>query len=350
VEGYVRNEGFIFNYGTIFLTGNWENLTSYNEGTGRLHLVGTSTQVINHNGQLIYALEVSGAGEKKLIGNLTVTGELLLNEGILTPAAGSILLVEEKATVHGGSASSHINGPLFLVGTGYKFFPVGKHGDYAPVILEDITGASLVTGFEVFESNTYALTSSLRAISPARYWLRTQLAGTILQGLISLPFNAADKLTSLENVVVAQAGEDGSPFESLGQSSLSGDLLDGRVTSKDLITGKQFAVGTSQAVTGKGLFFIPNAFSPASFNPEEQVVKLYGETLSGSGFVFRVFDRWGNQVFENNSLQDMATRGWPGIHAVSGQVLQAGVYTYLLQAHTKDGQGFRKSGTITLIR
>jgi hypothetical protein len=60
---------------------------------------------------------------------------------------------------------------------------------------------------------------------------------------------------------------------------------------------------------------------------------------------FKVFNRWGQQVFEANS-PDFA---WSGTGA-DGRLLMEGVYSYVLQAVDFQGQEVQETGTITLIR
>ena len=352
VAGNFRNEGFFFNYGTVALAGNWDNPSSYHEGNGTFVLNGTGTQRLRHNGQSFYNLVLDGGGEKQLADNATVTHLVRLQNGLLTPAAGSTLLLADGVVVEGGSAASYVNGRLFHEGSGYKFYPIGKNGTYAPITLEDILGAAPVTGFEVFTPNPHTAfeAAGLARLSGARYWQRTQLSGAITEARIGLGFDAADGLPAPDSAVVAEAKDAASPFRSLGGRLTSGTAAAGMVSSKDLITGNLFAVGIGRPALASGAFFIPNAFAPASPHDEEKVLKLYGSRFAEGGFLFAVYDRWGNVVFQTSSPARMTAAGWEGTHGQTGLPLAGGVYTYLVRGNTTDGGSVRKAGTITLIR
>ena len=350
VAGNFRNEGFFFNYGTVALAGNWENRSSYHAGNGTFILNGTAAQTLRHNGQSFYNLVLAGGGEKKLEDNATVTHRFGLQNGLLSPAAGIVLRLADGVTIEGGSAASYVNGRLFHEGSGYKFYPVGKNGSYAPLTLEDVLGATPVTGFEVFVPNPYAAVGpGLDRLSGARYWQRTQLSGSITEATIGLSFGAADGLPAPDSVVVAEAKDAASPFRSLGQRITSGTAAAGTVSSKETITGNLFAVGIAPLGPAGGAFFIPNALAPASLHDEEKVLKLYGSRFAEGGFLFAVYDRWGNVVFQSNSPARMTATGWEGNNG-GGLPLAGGVYTYLVRGKTTDGQSVRKAGTITLIR
>jgi hypothetical protein len=350
VAGSFRNEGFFFNYGTVALAGNWENRSSYHAGNGTFILNGTSPQLLLHNGQSFYDLVLDGGGEKKLEDNATVTRRFRLQSGLLTPASGSVLLLADGVTIEGGSAASYVNGRLFQEGSGYKLYPIGKDGSYAPITLEDVLGAAPVTGFEVFAPNPYqAVESGLHRLSGTRYWQRTQLSGSLTEARIGLSFDAAVGLPALDSVVVAEAKDAASPFRSLGQRTASGTASAGTVSSKDMVTGNLFAVGISRLAPAAGAFFIPNAFAPASPHGEEKVLKLYGSRFAEGSFLFTVYDRWGNVVFQSSSPARMIATGWEGNNG-NGLPLAGGVYTYLVRGKTTDDQPVRKAGTITLIR
>lgn len=351
VQGSVQNTGTIINFGTITLSGDWNNQGSYNEGTGEISLNGSSAQSIAHKGQSFYQLTTDGSGEKILQEDATVTGKLTLQKGLLTPYADTKFLVAANAKTEGGSADSYVNGRLLQEGTGTKFFPIGKAGHYAPVTLVDITGITPVVGFEVFSPNPNTLLGpGLRQVSPARYWQKTMVSGTLTDAYIQLGFDAEDKLPLLNSVVIAEADGLNSPFRSLGQQTLTGDLTSGTALSKQSITGTVFAIGTGAEVTTMmAKVFIPNAFSPLSSHPEEKSLKVYGQ-LVPQDFLFRLYNRWGGLVFESRSLDEMQTEGWTGVNRTTGQEEALGVYTYTVQGKYEDGQSFKRAGTTTLVR
>ena len=60
--------------------------------------------------------------------------------------------------------------------------------------------------------------------------------------------------------------------------------------------------------------------------------------------IFKIFNRWGNLVFETNQLND----GWDGYY--KGELQNTGIYVYTLDATFSNGKNIKESGDITLIR
>ena len=88
--------------------------------------------------------------------------------------------------------------------------------------------------------------------------------------------------------------------------------------------------------------FIPNSFTP---NKDGQNDVFY---LRGSGIStiksFRIYNRWGQLVFESHSLQD----GWDGVF--KGKPQDMDVYTWTLDATFHSGAIVQRSGNLTLLR
>ena len=96
--------------------------------------------------------------------------------------------------------------------------------------------------------------------------------------------------------------------------------------------------------------FIPNAFTPdgSGHNDLFRIMNTNAGLVSAP--VFRVFDRWGELVFEAqdcpaSELQDC---GWNG--TFKGQKAEQGVYTYYAELLFTDGFLRVLKGNVTLIR
>jgi hypothetical protein len=96
------------------------------------------------------------------------------------------------------------------------------------------------------------------------------------------------------------------------------------------------------------LIYIPNAFNPASSNKENNTVKVYGIGIQEEDFLFRIYNRWGTVIYENDSFMDASTKGWIGEDTGANQKQE--VYTYTVVCKFFDGTEGEKTGTITLIR
>jgi len=87
--------------------------------------------------------------------------------------------------------------------------------------------------------------------------------------------------------------------------------------------------------------FIPTAFSPND-DHENDVLYVRGEMIKE--MTFRVFNRWGELVFESHDTHT----GWDG--KFKGKKLDPDVYDYYLEVICIDDQTNIKKGNITLLK
>ena len=90
------------------------------------------------------------------------------------------------------------------------------------------------------------------------------------------------------------------------------------------------------------LLFVPNAFTPNDDNKNENF-RARAIGINKLNF-FRVYNRWGQQVWETTDI----SKGWDG--TFNGTKMPPGVYVYYLEAECSGGQKILKQGNITLIR
>jgi gliding motility-associated-like protein len=89
---------------------------------------------------------------------------------------------------------------------------------------------------------------------------------------------------------------------------------------------------------------IPTAFSPNNVGNEDNDVYqiIVGKNIESIGF--KVFDRWGNLLFESTNK----TFKWDGTY--KGKLLNTGVYAYIVDVTYVGGTTKKLTGNITLIR
>jgi gliding motility-associated-like protein len=87
--------------------------------------------------------------------------------------------------------------------------------------------------------------------------------------------------------------------------------------------------------------FMPNAFTPNQDN-ENDVLYVRGKNVKD--MVLKIYDRWGELVFET----DKQTLGWDGTY--KGELVEPGVFVYYLTITCVDGQEYFKKGNVTVIR
>ncbi len=92
--------------------------------------------------------------------------------------------------------------------------------------------------------------------------------------------------------------------------------------------------------------YIPNAFTPDGRNP---VFKPKFTSIDIQSYIFRIYDRWGNKVFETTN-PDI---GWDGTQ--KGKLADQGIYVYIIKAKrtpfdNADPQNLKYEGRFTLLR
>lgn len=85
---------------------------------------------------------------------------------------------------------------------------------------------------------------------------------------------------------------------------------------------------------------VPGAFSPEGKNP---IFKIYNPNLLPGQAVMKIYNRWGERIFEGDALT-----GWDG-KAKDGAFFMAGIYVYLIEIRTPEKIETFK-GTIMMLR
>ncbi len=87
---------------------------------------------------------------------------------------------------------------------------------------------------------------------------------------------------------------------------------------------------------------LPNAFSPND-DSENDLLCPQNNTCIKS-FELKIFNRWGELVFESTNLSDC----WDGTHYQKPE--NTGLFAFQFVAYLNNGESFRKKGNISLIR
>jgi gliding motility-associated-like protein len=87
--------------------------------------------------------------------------------------------------------------------------------------------------------------------------------------------------------------------------------------------------------------YMPNAFTPDGYN---KVFKPYMTFINPDNYLFRVFDQWGEKVFETTEPEV----GWDG--TVNGKSARMDTYVYFIRYQNEFFQFKEQRGTLTLIR
>lgn len=134
-------------------------------------------------------------------------------------------------------------------------------------------------------------------------------------------------------------------FPSTGLSASTGSsvIANPTVTTTYTVTGNcdgvQLVTVTVEIICGE--IFVPSAFSPNNDGVNDV---LYTKTNCVDQLDFKIYDRWGNKVFESVDI----TNGWDGTY--QGQPMESAVFVYYIKATLINGASANKKGNISLIR
>ncbi|MCB0854929.1 MAG: gliding motility-associated C-terminal domain-containing protein, partial [Bacteroidetes bacterium] len=87
--------------------------------------------------------------------------------------------------------------------------------------------------------------------------------------------------------------------------------------------------------------YAPNAFTPNADNVNDY---FYLQGVYIREFHMKIFNRWGQEIFESNHINDE----WDG--TFNGEPVPEGVYVWVAEATSNNGREFTERGTVTLIR
>ncbi|NNC94554.1 MAG: hypothetical protein HKN92_03260 [Chitinophagales bacterium] len=104
-------------------------------------------------------------------------------------------------------------------------------------------------------------------------------------------------------------------------------------------SGSSFS--NTECESHKALIYVPPVYIPSQ-NPEDfKPVLLFG---NGSNYSMKIFSRWGELIFETNSV----SFGWDA--TINGAAAPTGGYPYLIEFRASDGTMIIEEGILTLIR
>ena len=109
------------------------------------------------------------------------------------------------------------------------------------------------------------------------------------------------------------------------------------------------SVSNDECLDMPSRIWVPNAFTPNGDQTNDSFyivsASLYNMVKTQDlEFDFRIYDRWGTNVFETHNYNE----GWKGTR--NGIDCPAGVYVWIIQAHGRDGHNFYLKGQVTLLR
>jgi gliding motility-associated-like protein len=138
------------------------------------------------------------------------------------------------------------------------------------------------------------------------------------------------------------------PPEGLNEDVISSPVATPLVSTKYYVKattqwGCSVIDSVSINVNTETVLALPNAFVPGNSGDPNSTFKVLKQGLASIHY-FRIYNRWGNRVFETDDINV----GWDGTYKGIPQPYD--VYVYEIEAVTSTGQTFTKAGNVTLIR
>ena len=107
--------------------------------------------------------------------------------------------------------------------------------------------------------------------------------------------------------------------------------------------GCETATGAFDVAAKGEPFVMPNVFTPNGDGTND-VFRPVWDCMDATSYSFRVYSRWGKEVFNTTDTQD----AWDG--KVGGTESPGDVYVYIVDFVDLEGLAIRKSGDVTLLR
>lgn len=342
VQDSLINEGTFTNNGSLVMQGAWLNNGTYHSGAGEIKFSSAENatpQVINHNNQSFSKLTISGGGVKLILADITIEDAIVLEDGVIHARDNARVIINDEASITGGSDESHIHAPVYREGGGPRLYPLGDGEKYLPVTLDAQGDTDVMIGVEAVRWPTTPSFSSPSLIpSEERYWVLDFGDGSSRNAYITLPVRDEHGLSDIDDVVVAESPGDNT-LVSLGRSTYSGDLANGFVVAERPVKEPMVMLA---ATINDGAVMVYNALSPNGDDKNDFVV--IGNIESYPDNRFTVFNRWGDKVFEITGY-DNRERVFRGRSNLGDEkVLVNGTYFYTLEG----SNGLKKNGFIVL--
>ena len=310
------------------------NVTGCNPPYKYLWNNGSTRQTISGLASGIYTVTVTDAASAKTVATTTITLHAPLGVNI---TSSTLTCLGDNNGISTANISGGLSPYFYLWNTGKSKFQISNLpvGNYS-VTITDVNGCTTSgsTGITFISSFTGSATGG----------------GTIIQG-DSVLLSAS-----------AAAGFLWNPSTGLSCATCANSMASPQQTTIYCVTmtdnlgcSDSACVAVNTEMNCNTEFFIPNSFSPNGDGINDTLF-VYGNCMTGVSF--KIFDRWGNQLFKSNDV----TKGWDGSSVpdktnyftslISGPRIEyeSALFVYRFDAVLKNGEPITKRGYFTLVR
>jgi hypothetical protein len=261
--------GNFINNGTVVLN-----------GTATLEFSGSAAQTYSSATALtIPNVIINNAAGVTLTGtatsNMTISGTLTLTAGKLNTANPPLLIINDNATVSGGSATAFVDGPMRKVGNDAFVFPTGdgtrwaRLGITAPTVSSTFQAQYFATPYSnLTPMDLTQGTATLDHVSALEYWQLDRIAGAGNTS-VTLYWNNA----SLSQILLCAS------FEDLSVAKWTGTAWTNLNPTAAFISGSCSGSAAGSIITQADV----TSFSPFTFGSKKHSNPLPVELLSFTG-------------------------------------------------------------------
>jgi hypothetical protein len=225
------------NNGTFTATGRTVSFT----GSGASTISGATSPVVFDD-----FTQNKPSGSTTLSVPVSITGDLILTDGIINTTSTNVLTIEDDATSTSGTSTCFVDGPIKKAGDDAFVFPVGDATTWARIGISAPATASSVFQAQYLKTpyaNTSSLNPALNHISTLEHWILTRTTGTDnLRVTLFWENGTISKINDLNNLVVARFN--GNTWVNETQSGgVTGNTTTGTITSQVISSFSPFSFG-----------------------------------------------------------------------------------------------------------
>ena len=280
--------------------------TGFYHDTDILTVYGTERAIFND-------VEVAVVNNLELFTSLGVKNDFIFMEGkVITPrdevnvSLDYINYNEHFNTQHN---FRHVDGYNSYIGQDEFEFPIGNEDKFRPIILPKQNSSSFFKAAYFYEDPIAASTFAdnfdtdqkiyfINNISEYEYWDLNSIQETQVTLTWDEESNIDFITKDLDNLIVTGWNVENERWESLGSTSYSGDLDSGKISSVSFVPDHY------EIITFGSISSISNNFNISPNGDEYNQNVVFEELTEFDAGSLKVFNRWGNIVFESADYQN----------------------------------------------
>ncbi len=297
VKNSVINKGELSNSGVLVVQGNWVNVGTYLDPTGKILFSGDDLQYISQGNLPLTNVSFIN-GRKHISESFHVDGLMEMDNTRIFVPAGSGLYLEESASLE-YQRGDRIIGALYMTGNDITF-PIGTPEKNLPLRLVLPENQVMQVGV-VAKPGLLSASKDNTISSVAEYYWELMTPETYEGAEITLNFQDAGFLRSVENARVGEAESLNSVIKDAGCMMFSGSPDFGMVTT-ERARGPYLTVARKYIKGERPPINVLNLISPNSDGYNDYLlienIEAYPENKVS------IFDRWGVKLYEASAYDN----------------------------------------------